>query len=67
MEIKYNKATGKDVQAIINIQYVLGIIDIWKFTNLSMKELLNMAVNVKRNFNKVIENLQITESNISLV
>lgn len=48
-------------------QYVLGITDISRISNLSMKEIMNRAVKVKRNFKKVIEGLQITESNISLV
>lgn len=66
-DVLLDKEEEKLITGDATTQYVLGITNISRFTNLSMKELMNMALEVKRNFKKVIENLQITESNISIV
>lgn len=66
-DILLDKREEQLVDCGTTTQYVLGSTDISRFAKLTMKEFMNMALEVKRNFKKVIENLQITESNISIV
>jgi len=65
-DILLDKREEKLINGETTTQFILGVTDIIRFTNLSMKELMNRAVKVKRNFNKVVENLKVTKSNIDI-